>query len=73
MSKRMDDWLFNMGDWCISRKRFWGLPLPFYVCSCGETTIAGSKEELAKLAKIKVEEIPELHRPWIDQYLRYQE
>ena len=37
--KRMEDWLHNMGDWCISRKRYWGLPLPFYVCDCGEVTV----------------------------------
>src|SRR5690606_35596384 len=29
--KRMDDWPCNMGDWNISRTRFWGLPLPFWV------------------------------------------
>jgi isoleucyl-tRNA synthetase len=34
--KLMQDWLQNMGDWCISRKRFRGLPLPFYICRCCE-------------------------------------
>ena len=35
-SKRMDDWLRNMDDWNISRRRYFGLPLPFYPCdSCG--------------------------------------
>ena len=33
--KRMEDWLRNMGDWNISRKRYFGLPLPFYPCECG--------------------------------------
>ena len=35
MGKRMDDWLRNMGDWNISRRRYYGLPLPFYPCACG--------------------------------------
>lgn len=64
--KRMEDWLNNMGDWCISRKRFWGLPLPFYDCECGELTIVGSREELAGLATGDLDDVPELHRPWID-------
>ena len=33
MGKRMDDWLRNMGDWNISRRRYYGLPLPFYPCA----------------------------------------
>ncbi len=67
--KRMEDWLHNMGDWCISRKRFWGLPLPFYPCKeCGHLEVLGSKEELKAKAidPAKVDAIPELHRPWID-------
>jgi len=67
--KRMLDWLENMSDWNISRKRFYGLPLPFYLCDCGELTVVGSKEELYDLAvdKSKVDAIPHLHRPWIDE------
>ena len=67
--KRMLDWLENMSDWNISRKRFYGLPLPFYPCpDCGKLTVIGSKEELYELAvdKSKVDAIPHLHRPWID-------
>lgn len=67
VGKRMQDWLTNMGDWSISRKRFYGLPLPFYPCKkCGKLTVVGSKEELRELAGSKVDELPELHRPWID-------
>ena len=67
--KRMIDWLNNMGDWNISRSRFYGLPLPFYVCpKCGKVHVIGSLEELKEKAvdKKKVEELPNLHRPWID-------
>ncbi|MCL2300754.1 MAG: isoleucine--tRNA ligase [Firmicutes bacterium] len=64
--RRMEDWLTNMGDWNISRKRYYGLPLPFYPCSCGELTVVGSKEELASLSLEPSPLIPELHRPWID-------
>src|SRR5215210_1883344 len=49
--KRMDDWLRNMGDWNISRKRYFGLPLPFYRCDCGQVTVVGSKEELLERAQ----------------------
>jgi isoleucyl-tRNA synthetase len=64
--KRMDDWLRNMGDWNISRRRFFGLPLPFWSCECGEITVIGSKAELAQRATAGMDGLEELHRPWID-------
>lgn len=67
--KRMIDWLNNMGDWNISRSRFYGLPLPFYVCEkCGKVHVIGSMEELREKAvdKSKVASLPHLHKPWID-------
>ena len=67
--KLMEDWLINMEDWCISRKRYWGLPLMFYECKCKEIIVIGSIKELKKLAiePIKIKNLPELHRPWIDE------
>ncbi len=65
--KRMDDWLRNMGDWNISRKRYFGLPLPFYPCECGELNVVGSRAELEERATGGLEQLQELHRPWIDE------
>jgi isoleucyl-tRNA synthetase len=64
--KRMDDWLRNMGDWNISRRRFYGLPLPFYPCSCGHLNVIGSRAELEERAVSGLDRLEELHRPWID-------
>jgi len=69
VGKRMEDWLNNMGDWCISRKRYWGLPLPFYVCrGCNHVTVVGSRDEFRAVAtdSVAVDQLSELHRPWID-------
>ena len=65
--KRMDDWLRNMDDWNISRRRYYGLPLPFYPCSCGQLNVIGSKSELEERALEGFEQLEELHRPWIDR------
>ena len=68
IGKRMNDWLENMGDWNISRKRFYGLPLPFYPCeNCGHLTVIGSKIELRERGGVAVDYLQELHRPWIDE------
>ena len=66
MGKRMDDWLRNMGDWNISRRRYYGLPLPFYPCSCGHLNVIGSKAELVARATGPVDGLEELRRPWVD-------
>jgi isoleucyl-tRNA synthetase len=65
--KRMDDWLRNMRDWNISRKRYFGLPLPFYPCACGTLNVIGSRAELEERAVRGLEQLQELHRPWIDE------
>lgn len=69
---RMKNWLENMGDWCISRKRFWGLPLPFFECErCGTLQVFGQVEEFWRAAGFSSEEefrtkVPDLHRPYLD-------
>ncbi len=67
--RRMLNWLDNMEDWMISRKRFYGLALPFYPCKCGHLTVVGSLEELKTLATNpeKIKGLKSLHRPWIDE------
>jgi isoleucyl-tRNA synthetase len=66
-SKRMDDWLRNMDDWNISRKRYFGLPLPFYPCACGTLNVIGSRAELEQRALRGLDQLVEFHRPWIDE------
>ncbi len=64
------DWLKNIHDWLISKKRYWGLALPIYECqSCGNFEVIGSKEELKEKAIEGWEEFKNHspHRPWVDQ------
>ncbi len=63
------DWLRNMHDWMISKKRFWGLALPIWKCSsCDWFTVVGSREELRERAVEGWEKFEghTPHRPWID-------
>jgi len=63
------DWLRNMHDWMISKKRYWGLALPIWECSdCGHFEVIGSKEELQERAVAGWEtfEGHTPHRPFID-------
>jgi len=62
------DWLQNMRDWMISKKRYWGLALPIYPCDCGRVNVIGSREELQERALEGWESFDghSPHRPWID-------
>jgi len=64
------DWLLNMRDWMITKKRYWGLALPIYPCEeCGHFEVIGSVEELKERAVEGWEafEGHSPHRPWIDE------
>ncbi|MDF1544544.1 MAG: isoleucine--tRNA ligase [bacterium] len=68
-SGRMADWLENNVDWALSRERFWGTPLPIWVCedeSCGKMRAVGSIEQLKKEAINCPEEV-DLHKPMMDE------
>src|SRR6185312_1309124 len=61
------DWLRDMDDWMISKKRYWGLALPFFLCpKCGHLEVIGSREELEQKSVGPLPPMPSPHRPWID-------
>ncbi len=64
------DWLKNMRDWLISKKRYWGLALPIWECKkCGKFDVIGGKEELQKMVVSGWEKFKNHspHKPWIDE------
>jgi isoleucyl-tRNA synthetase len=63
------DWLRNMHDWMISKKRYWGLALPIWYCEkCNHFDVIGSRDELQERAVVGFPtfEGHSPHRPWID-------
>lgn len=68
---RFGEFLRDVRDWCFSRERYWGTPLPIWKCEkCGEIEVIGSLAELkkraGKLPHDAAQEI-DLHRPYVDE------
>jgi isoleucyl-tRNA synthetase len=64
------DWLLNMHDWMISKKRYWGLALPIYDCkACGTFDVVGGRTELRERAVAGWERFEghTPHRPYVDE------
>lgn len=64
---RFGNWLEHNVDWALSRERYWGTPLPIWICdTCQQIEVIGSIAELSQHAGQDLHEL-DLHRPYVDQ------
>jgi isoleucyl-tRNA synthetase len=68
---RFGKWLEGAKDWAISRSRFWGAPLPVWICNeCNDKCVCGSIDELVQKSGMEPKNrngVRDLHRPYIDE------
>ncbi|MBU1197984.1 isoleucine--tRNA ligase [Candidatus Micrarchaeota archaeon] len=67
--EKFHNWLVDREDWCISQQRYWGIPLPIWVCSeCGDYQVIGSRSELVEkaLGGVRLKDLTDLHRHTVD-------
>ncbi len=63
---RMGGFLRSLIDWDLGRKRYWGTPLPIWICECGHQHAVGSIKELKELGNIADNVVVDLHKPFVD-------
>jgi len=63
---RFGNFISEARDWALSRNRYWGTPLPIWVCENNHRTVVGSLDELKELYGKPLVDDFSLHRPWVD-------